>query len=42
MVRIDEIESGVFRLSIFSTESGFQYNVFFSAGRGASFVPYRP
>lgn len=28
MVRIDEIESDVFRLSIFSTESGFQYNVF--------------
>ena len=28
MVRIDEIESGIFRLSIFSTESGFQYNVF--------------
>lgn len=28
MVRIDEIESDVFRLSIFSTEAGFQYNVF--------------
>lgn len=28
MVRIDEIESDVFRLSIFSTESGFQYNAF--------------
>ncbi|GIN90064.1 hypothetical protein J6TS1_02870 [Siminovitchia terrae] len=28
MARIDEIESDVFRLSIFSTESGFQYNAF--------------
>lgn len=28
MVRIDEIESDVFRLSIFSTESGFQFNTF--------------
>ncbi|MBD8007504.1 oxygen-binding di-iron domain-containing protein [Bacillus norwichensis] len=28
MARIDEIDSDVFRLSIFSTESGFQYNAF--------------